>query len=192
VRIPIWSTKCVEARWFAPAAPLVDSDLRPVGKDRLLGTVTNRLDIPLEDAMVAFGTHVYLVGDIGPRATARVEVAKGGDRELSGYIRDRRKNYVDPMRGNAEFKIDRYSLMLEAMFHDTESPVGNDRPLSNDTLHALDLTGQLVLPRPMLVARVVRPGSRLILDDAPSTPKVERTTVLRVILPLNVEPAGDH
>ena len=67
VRIPIWSTKCVTARWFGPAAPLVDSDLQPVGTDRLSGTVTNRLDIPLEDAIVAFGKHVYLLGTIGPR-----------------------------------------------------------------------------------------------------------------------------
>ncbi len=94
------------------------------------------------------------------------------------------------MRGNPEFKIDRYSLMLGAMFHDSETQIGNERPLSNDTLSDLDLTGQLVLPRPMLVARVDRPGSRLILDDAPSAPKVERTTVLRVILPLGADAAA--
>ncbi len=57
------------ARWFGPAGPLVDSDLHPVGTDRLSGTITNRLDIPLEDAIVAFGKQVYLVGTIGPHAT---------------------------------------------------------------------------------------------------------------------------
>ncbi len=168
---------------------MVDSDLRPGGPDRLQGTITNRLDIPLEDAMVAFGKHVYLVGDIAPRATIRVEVARS-DRDLSGYLRDSRKTAVDPMRGDPEFKIDRYTLMLEAMFHDSESPSANERLLSNDTLHELDLTGQLVMPRPMLVARVARPGSRLILDNAPSPPKVVRTTLLRVILPLSVESAA--
>ena len=38
VRIPIWSTKCITAQWFGPAAPLVDSELsrgnRPPGGNR--------------------------------------------------------------------------------------------------------------------------------------------------------------
>jgi hypothetical protein len=59
VRIPIWSTKCIASRWFGPAAPLVDSDLQPVGKDRLAGLITNRQSVPLEDAIVAFDKHVY-------------------------------------------------------------------------------------------------------------------------------------
>jgi hypothetical protein len=196
VRIPIWSTKCVMARWFGPAAPLVDSDLRPVGLDRLQGTITNRLDIPLEDALVAFGRHVYLVGQIGPRATIRVELIRN-ERDLSGYLAEIRKARVDPMRGNPEHKIDRYALMLGAMFHDSELQPGGERPLNNDSLYDLDLTGQLVagqvvLPRPMLAARVARPGSVLILDDAPSAPKVERTTVVRAILPLTADPARKH
>jgi hypothetical protein len=185
VRIPIWSTKCVTARWFVDkAAPVVDSDIRPVGTDRLQGTVTNRLDIPLEDAIVAFGKHVYLVGKIGPRATIRVELAPS-DRDISGFLRDTRKKYIDQTQGATDFRIDRSALMLDAMLHDSESQVGNERTLFNNALHDLDLTGLLVLPRPMLVARVSRPGSRLILDNPPSPPKVEQTTLLRVILPLH-------
>jgi hypothetical protein len=184
VRIPIWSTKCVTARWFGPSAPMVDSDLRPAGPDRLQGTVTNRLDIALEDAIVAFGKHVYLVGTIAPRATIRVETT-GSDRDLSGYLKDERKRYIDPTQGNPDFRIDRSALLLDAMFHDSESQVGNERALANNALNPLDLTGQLALSRPMLVARVQRPGSRLILDNAPSPPKVDQATLLRVILPLN-------
>jgi hypothetical protein len=81
-------------------------------------------------------------------------------------------------------RIDRSILMVDAMFHDSESHVTNDRLLTNDTLHDLDLTGQLLLPRPMLVARVHRPGSRLVLDNAPSPPKVDQMTLVRIILPL--------
>ena len=81
--------------------------------------------------------------------------------------------------------------MLAVMFHDSESPIGNDRVLSNEPLHDLDLTGQLALQRPMLVARVKRPGCRLVLDNAPSPPKVDQTTLVRIILPLKkAEPAG--
>jgi hypothetical protein len=163
---------------------MVDSDLRPAGPDRLQGTVTNRLDIALEDAIVAFGKHVYLVGTIAPRATIRVETT-GSDRDLSGYLKDERKRYIDPTQGNPDFRIDRSALLLDAMFHDSESQVGNERALANNALNPLDLTGQLALSRPMLVARVQRPGSRLILDNAPSPPKVDQATLLRVILPLN-------
>src|SRR5262249_43830146 len=121
---------------------------------------------------------------IGPRATIRVELAPS-DRDLSGYLKDERKRYIDPTQGNPDFRIDRSALMLDAMFHDSESQVGTARALSNEALHDLDLTGQLALSRPMLVARVRRPGSRLLLDNAPSPPKVDQTTLLRVILPLN-------
>ena len=76
VRIPIWSTKCITARWFGPAAPLVDSDLQPVGTDRLAGIVTNRQDVPLEDAILAFGKQVYLLGTMAPGATIRVELSR--------------------------------------------------------------------------------------------------------------------
>src|SRR5262249_53958334 len=128
--------------------------------------------------------HVYLVGAIGPRATSRVELAPS-DRDLSGYLKDERKSYIDPSQGNPDFRIDRAALMLDAMFHDSESQVGNERALANDPMHELDLTGQLALARPMLVARVRRPGSRLLLGNAPSPPKVDQTTILRVILPLS-------
>jgi hypothetical protein len=182
VRIPIWSTKNVTARWFGPAGPLVDADLHPVGTDRLAGKITNRLDIPLEDAIVAFGKQVYLVGKIGPRATINVELSS--DRNLSGYLKEKSKGYLDQAGMDPNFRIDRSLLMVDAMFHDSETHVTNDRSLSNDSLHDLDLTGQLLLPRPMLVARLHRPGSRLVLDNAPSPPKVDQMTLVRIILPL--------
>jgi hypothetical protein len=52
VRIPIWSTKCITATWFGPVAPLVESSLKPLGSDRLAGTITNKQSVPLEDAFL--------------------------------------------------------------------------------------------------------------------------------------------
>ena len=188
VRIPIWSTKSVSAQWFGPAGPLVDAALLREGTDRLAGTVTNRLDIPLEDAILAFGKQVYTLGTMAPGATVRVELAT--NRGLSGYIATKRPGYLDPSNGNRDFRINRVDLMLAVMFHDSESIIGNDQVLSNEPLRNVDMTGQLALQRPMLVARVKRPGSRLALDNAPSTPKVNQTTLVRITLPLKkVEPA---
>jgi hypothetical protein len=188
VRIPIWSTKGVTARWFGPGAVLLDSDLQMVTSDRLAGTVANRLDIPLVDAILAFGKQVYLLGTVAAGATIRVELSN--DRNLSGYLKSRQSRYLQDTIGNREPRIDRADLMLAAMFHDSETTVASERVLSNDSLYDLDLTGQLALQRPMLVARVDRPGSQLVLEGASSPPKIDQTTLVRVILPVKKAEPG--
>lgn len=183
VRIPIWSTKNITAQWYGPAKPILDANLHEVGTGRLSGKVTNRLDIPLEDAILAFDRHVYLLGRIEPSATVSVELAS--NRNLSGLLRERARGYSNPMayyeRANINYKPE---LLLDAMFHQSLSLMPEERVQTNDVLRDLDLTGQLTLGRPMLVARVRRPGSRLVLDNAPSAPKIDQTTLVRVILPL--------
>ena len=87
VRIPIWSTKCITATWFGPAAPLVESSLEPLGSDRLAGTITNRQSVPLEDAFLAFGKEVYLLGTLEPGAS--VSVALASDRNLAGHLKSK-------------------------------------------------------------------------------------------------------
>jgi hypothetical protein len=184
VRIPIWSTKCISSRWFGPATPLVESELLPVGTDRLAGIVTNNQSVPLEDAILAFGKQVYELGTLAPGATVRVELSR--ERNLSGLLKDKQKNYLTDQPWNREHRIDRADLMLAAMFHDSESTLSSERALANDPLHDLDLSGQLALQRPMLVARIKRTGARLVLDkvNAPSAPKIEQLTLVRIILPL--------
>jgi hypothetical protein len=183
VRIPIWSTKCVTAQWFGPAAPLVDSDLEQKGTDRVEGTVTNRQSIPLEDAMLAYGKEVYLLGDLKPGAAVRVELAS--HRNLSGHLKDKSNHYQSQQQWNRdEIKFDRSDLMRAVMFHDSEVAPANERVLSNAPLHHIDLSGQLALQRPMLVARIAHTGARLVLDKAPSPPKIDQLTLVRLILPL--------
>jgi hypothetical protein len=184
VRIPIWSTKCIYSRWFGSAVTLVDADLQPAGTDRLTGTVTNRQSVPLEDVVLAFGKHVYIMGKLAPGATMRVELSPN-DRNLSGLLKDKQKNYLSDQPWNRERRIDRSDLMLAAMFHDSESTLSSDRVLSNVSLQDLDLSGQLALERPMLVARIARAASRLVLDNVSAPPKIEQLTMVRIILPLN-------
>src|SRR5205823_6643755 len=81
-------------------------------------------------------------------------------------------------------RIARADLMLALMFHDSQNLTTAERPLASTTLHYLDLTGQLSLDRPMLVGAIDRPGTRLVLGNAPVPPQVEQTTMVRVILPL--------
>ena len=184
VRIPIWSTKCLTARWTGPSPAAVESDLLPVGTDRLTGTVTNRLDVPLEDAILAFNRHMYTLGTLAPGATLRVELSP--DRQLPNQLKEDGASFLPGQAWSTQGKpIDRAKLIRVIMFHDTQSVAGAERPLPSDPLHYLDMTGQLALDRPMLVARVDRPACRLALDNAPAPPKIEQTTMLRVILPLS-------
>lgn len=188
VRIPIWSTKCLTGRWFGPgpATPLIESDLRPAGPDRLEGAVTNRVGVPLHDAILAFNRQIYLLGKIEPGATVRVALSQ--DRQLSGHIRDKINSYIPTQpyynAGNGA-PINRSDLLLGLMFHDAVAASATDSAVASNALNELDLTGLLQLDRPMLVARIDRASSRLALENAPSTPQVDQTTLLRVILPLD-------
>jgi hypothetical protein len=187
LRIPIWSTKCLTARWFGPSPALAESDLVPVGSDRLAGTVTNRLDVAMTDVIVAYGRHVYMLGVLAPGATVRVELSP--DRQLPGLLKDRSKSYLPgpDARGS---RIGRADLAMALMFHDSQGGVTADRLLPSDPLRYLDLTGLLALDRPMLVGQIDRPAARLALGNAPSPPRVEQTTMVRVILPLGKPPGG--
>ena len=185
VRIGIWSTKGILARWFAPAPRadgLLDVDLQPVGTDRLAGTVTNRLDVPLKNAMIAFGKQVYYkIGTIEPGAT--VEVDATTPRVLGNQLQQDRPSFLPPNAYNpGNEPIHRANLVREMMFQDSDA--SGQVVVPSRTHRELDLTGQLALGRPMLYAEVDRPGAVLELADTPGAVKTDRTTLLRVILPL--------
>ena len=188
VRVGIWSTKGFVARWFGPApaaGSIVEADLVPVGSDRLAGTITNRLPVAMKDAIVAFGKQVYYnVGTIEPGAT--VDIEKTLDRALASYLQEKRPTFI-PVNyyGSQNENINRVDLVREMMFHDSD--MSGQGTVASRTHHELDLTGQLALGRPMLVATIDRPGTQLVLGNTPGEAKTDQTTLLRVILPLKRE-----
>lgn len=185
VRIPIWSTKAFVARWNGPASggPVVDSDLAPSGIDRLTGTVTNRLDVPIRGAILAFNTQVYSkLGTLEPNVPVRVELTP--DRSLSPYLKELREGFS---RGTQPFQprtspIDRAALMGTILFHDSDTT--GFEPIPSRPLHDLDLTGQLLLDRPILMGAIDAPATDLDLGATSAPPRGDRTTILRAILPL--------
>lgn len=189
VRIPIWSTKCLTARWFGRSQPVADSDLRGAGPDAVEGTVTNQLDVPLSDALLAYSGQVYDLGTIAPHATVRVDQSKS-PRHLSGLLRDRMGGIQanQPWNNNSGVQIQRPALMLALMFSDMQAGDANTT-LTNNPLHYVDLSGQLALKRPILVARTDRQGSRLILGNSSKAAKVDQTTMVRVLLSLKTAEA---
>ena len=70
------------------------------------------------------------------------------------------------------------------MFHGSLSTSTGEELTPSGALRDLDLTGQLALNRPMLVARIDRPAARLDLEGATNPPQVQHSTILRIILPL--------
>jgi hypothetical protein len=174
------------SRWFGPAgAPVLESDLQPIGTDRVSGVVANRLTVPLQDALLVFGKQVYLLGDIAPGASLRIVPGVQVDRNLSGLLKDKMSRMLPDSGGSSNpSRINRADLLLEIMFHESQSFLSSERTVSNDPLGYLDLSGQLALDRPMLIARIQRPGTSLVLGNAPSSPKINQTTLVRVILPL--------
>jgi hypothetical protein len=181
VRVPIWSTRCVSARWFGPAPrPVVKSALTAFNVNQLNGTITNLLDVAMTDVMIAFNDQVYLMPTIEPGATVRVELDRKEERRLSNYLND-----LQATAGSARAK-----LVRSIMFHDAGAETITSQ-MSSDPLSYIDLSGQLALDRPMLVATVDRPGAILNLSNASTQPETRRTTVLRVILGLDEADAAD-
>ncbi len=192
VRVGIWSTKGFVARWSGPApasSAIVDVDLQTVGTDRLAGTITNRLPVPMNDTIVAFGKQVYYkIGTIAPGET--FEIGGSSDRSLyrtlANFLQEKRPNFT-PVNYymNANENINRVDLIREMMFHDSDA--SGQESIPSRTHHELDLSGQLALDRPMLVATIDRPGTQLVLKDSTNEAKTEQTTLLRVILPIKKE-----
>jgi hypothetical protein len=196
VRIPIWSTKSFTARWNGPLdAPLIESDLASSGADRVEGTLTNQSDRTLRDAVLIFGGQVYdQLGTISPGASVQINYASR-TRPLAGYLEEAARvsqvapgapypvQPAVPVEGAAEDRVAR--LVRVMMFRDGMNPKTATPP--SLPLHDLDLTGQLALERPMLVARTDAPGADLRLDDNAPKPQFEQTSVIRIILPLRKE-----
>jgi hypothetical protein len=182
VRIPIWSTKSFIGRWSGQqGAKVVDAELEMVGTDRLSGTLTNRMAKPLRNAILAFGKQVYFdLGTIEPGASVQIELKN--NRTLAGYLESQNTNLPTDPWNQQRSQISRPDLVRTLMFRDG----GGSRAtaLASNPLRYLDLSGQLALDRPMLVAVVDDPGSTLFLGDESRSPKIEQTTLLRVILPL--------
>ena len=129
--------------------------------------VTNRQSVPLEDAILAFGKQVYLLGTLAPGATVRVELAS--DRNLSGHLKAKTAKYMSEQPWNRDdFQIDRSDLMLAVMFHDSETTTANERgarqrpaprprPVRATRLAAADARGPDQPHR-----RPARPGKRAV------------------------------
>ncbi len=188
VRVIIWGTKSFTGTWSAPlASPFLESDLAPSGPDRISGTITNNSRRPLKHAALLFGRFAYVLGDgnLAPGQTATINTLEA--KPLPTYLQGIYPNatigndsQVDP--NDEQALASRASLIGQMLFRD--SLTGRVGLNSNIGLRTLDLTNQLDLGRPMLMAEVDGPATLIKLQGAGSTPRMRQTTLVRVILPL--------
>ena len=188
VRIPIWSTKCVTARWFGPAAPLVDSELESTGTDRLEARLPTARASPskMRSLHLANRCICWARSNRRPRCASS---SANDHRNLSGHLRPKAPKYISEQPWNREnFKIDRSELMQAVMFHDSETTPANERVLSNGPLHEVDSDRATGAGSP----DAGRPDQSNLEPDSswkmpPSPPKIDQLTLVRIILPLKKE-----
>jgi hypothetical protein len=191
IRIPIWSTKSLTARWagLAPDARLIDADLRPVAGDRVAGSVRNLLDHTLVNARLFYGRNAYDLGTIRPRGIARVDPTRSeaASRYLSRLVQaaERRGPQTE------EPEPLRRELLRTALFRDALGSRAEAIP--NTLLRSFDLTTHAnELRRPILVAEIDAPTAELTLEGVAGEPLWTRSTLIRVILPLEADPASAY
>jgi hypothetical protein len=163
----------------------VDVDLVADGPDRLEGAITNVSGVALRDAVLCFGDQVYdQLGTLPPGGAVRID-ATSRTRPLPGYLEERAQRFLNTQGNTVYLKsvgsatmddILRVMLFRQAMSRSTMAP-------ASPSLARLDLTGQLTLGRPMLIASIETPGARLELEGDTGTKETVQTTVVRVLLP---------
>ena len=211
VRIPIWSTKCISARWFGPAAPLVDSELQPMGTDRLEGTITNRLRAcPLEDRRSSPTARKSIATSARSSPPLRFEVELSARPQPFSRLRDMQSGYYDPQTQylTTQVNIDRYKLereihSREEQYVEAVSPLATqrrscyltisqatptlDRPMLLGNVGRLqpdlDLSGHLALDRPPCSSRINRTGDSAgsCSDKTPATPEQKDRSVMTLV-----------
>ncbi|RUL81328.1 hypothetical protein, partial [Tautonia sociabilis] len=155
VRVPIWTTKALVGTWFDDAPAAIDADLRDPGAHRLEGTLTNRLGRPLNNVILAYGGDVYeFERPIAPGEAVRVELAR--NRNLSGFLEDigRRLPQIYTYNPSPRVGVSRGDLVRALSFARAGRRRGQ-KP--NIVLSDLDLSPQLELDRPILLAELDGP-----------------------------------
>jgi len=196
VPIQIWSTKSFTGRWAARIdAPLEGHLAEQDGLPQ--GTITNNLDFPLSDCLLAYGGYAYQWEKLEPGESVRVGRNRER-RELKSLLTGRKilfnqekKDYRPQTTPYDQADVDVAYVLQAMMFH--EAAGGRDyTELSNRYQGFVDFSHLLKTNRAVLVGRVQadatqqrRHGAELLLDGQP-VPQSQRqhTVVYRFVFPV--------
>jgi hypothetical protein len=201
VPIPIWATKSVTARWRSPISVHPEADLKSSGQIPV-GTVTNTLDFPLENCLLAYGNWAY---DLGTLEKGQLFDLKPTDtrRELNSLLTGRKQVFdgEDNIGRERVTPYDRESfdvayILRAMMFFDA---AGGQRytGLSNSYQAFVDLSGLLKSNRAVLIASISGDassgelgGADLVVsprDQASPERQTRHDTIVRFVFPVQSE-----
>lgn len=178
VPIQVWATKSLTARWTG-RVDVAQSNLAPqsqlVQEDRILmGTITNTLDFPLADCILAFDRWGYELGTLKPGQSAQLGTL-ARRRELETLLTGRKlestesgvdKYRIDPKPLYDQSSDDPATILRAMAFFDA---AGGRRftGLFNEYQAFVDLSARLKTGSAILLARVPTEGDAS-LDGAPA------------------------
>ncbi|MGE0608617.1 MAG: hypothetical protein AB7O62_16100 [Pirellulales bacterium] len=162
VPIAVWDTKSLTARYTSESDLDLDADLTSQNDD-LAGVLTNTLDVPLEDCLLAHGRHAYALKRIAPGQT--VEISRRLDRsDLQTYLTGRKldydqqkKVYVQSSTPYDQQSFDVPSILRQMMFYEAGGG-GGYAGLTNDYQRFVDLSSHLQTGRAILIGFTRLPG----------------------------------
>jgi len=194
VPIQIRSTKSLTTRWTTRTDRLPRADLRD--EDRLpVGSITNTLDVSLNECLLAYGNWAYELGAIAPGQTVEVGPMLRR-RELRSMLTGRRMYFESADKIHEEVTpYDQGSIdlayVLRAMMFFQMSGGSRYTGLMNRYQEFVDLSDLLRTDRAILVAEAVsaqgqpRYGARLLRDGEPlDDPGNRHKAVIRFLLPV--------
>ena len=204
VPIQVWSTKSLTARWSAANVDVPPSDLVDIGQV-VSGTITNPLNFPLRDCILAHGQLVYQIGTIGPGEAVRVGPLmqrselktlltgkKMVDPNASDSIADKYRQEItayDPSRTDVPY------ILRMMMFYGAAGGRRYTR-LWNSYQDFVDLSDLLKADRAILVGQGPdssgnNGAAELLRDGRPlAAPQGNRVTIYRFVFPIKKEKSG--
>ncbi len=211
--IPVWSVMSFRSLWLAKAKQAIESNLA-VGtindSTALVGSLTNRLGVPIEDAYLIYSDYAYDLGKLAVDGSATLDSAKQKtlptlrasypDEWLQNW------NHEGPVpvapgeeEGRSQATRTRQTLATAFLLASTLSPrlpQSQDKDLSNCVLDDWSLRDHVRAGRAILVGRTEAPGGKLWINQKPEAGKdpsmsnavVTQTTLVRIII--EPKPAG--
>lgn len=170
VPIPIWASKGVVGRWHGDDRPPIRVELKASITGVPEGIVTNLLDVPLENCLLAYDRWAFSLPTIQPGQTIRLD-RRSEHRELRDELTGRRTErgaddkIRDYRREYDRLSLDIPSILQQMMFYEASGGL-TYAGIYHRYQPFTDLSRQLALKRGVLMGFVQRPGAKLVLQTA--------------------------
>ena len=195
--IRVWSVKSFMSQWLAKAAPnVVETDLKQgdllVDQTGLVGSVTNRLNIPLKNAWLLSSEYAFELGLLNPGDTATLDLSK--QHPLNTLLTERNAVTIDQSGDPSQERwAGTFNFLLNLTVATREKAGATN--LTNQSLSSWSLKPLLDAGKLVLIGEISEPASNLWINappvsgkEPPPVPGIEsRMTFLRIVMEPNAK-----